>query len=253
MTGDVTLLEGALLVVAGFAAGLVGSVAGLASMVSYPSLLAVGLSPVAANVTNTVGITFAGVGSTLGSRPELAGQRTDLRRLGVTSVVGGLAGAALLLVTPSSTFEKLVPFLIGGAALAVLARPRAHLDVATGRGTAVAQVAGILLASLYGGYFGAAAGVMMLAVLTQTSAQPLPRLIALKNVLLFAANAVAALWFVVAGPVDWAAAVPIGVGFFLGGRLGPSVVRRAPAGPLRLFIAVAGLVVAAKLAVDAYG
>ena len=253
MTGDVTLLEGALLVVAGFAAGLVGSVAGLASMVSYPSLLAVGLSPVAANVTNTVGITFAGVGSTLGSRPELAGQRTDLRHLGVTSVVGGLAGAALLLVTPSSTFEKLVPFLIGGAALAVLARPRAHLDVATGRGTAVAQAAGILLASLYGGYFGAAAGVMMLAVLTQTSAQPLPRLIALKNVLLFAANAVAALWFVVAGPVDWAAAVPIGVGFFLGGRLGPSVVRRAPAGPLRLFIAVAGLAVAAKLAVDAYG
>jgi uncharacterized membrane protein YfcA len=253
VTGDVTLLEGALLVVAGLVAGLVGSVAGLASMVSYPSLLAVGLSPVAANVTNTVGITFAGVGSTLGSRPELRGQTPDLRRLGVTSVVGGLAGAALLLVTPSSTFEKLVPFLIGGAALAVLARPRAHLDVATGRGTEVAQVAGILLAALYGGYFGAAAGVMMLAVLTQTTAQPLPRLIALKNVLLFAANAVAALWFVIAGPVDWSAAVPIGVGFFLGGRLGPSVVRRAPAGPLRLFIAVSGLVVAAKLAADAYG
>ena len=253
MTGDVTLLDGALLVVAGVAAGLVGSVAGLASIVSYPSLLAVGLSPVAANVTNTVGITFAGAGSTLGSGPELRGQTPALRRLGVTSVVGGLAGAALLLVTPSTTFEKLVPFLIGGAALAVLARPRAHLDVATGRGTEVAQVVGILLASLYGGYFGAAAGVMMLAVLTQTSAQPLPRLIALKNVLLFAANAVAALWFVVAGPVDWAAAVPIGVGFFVGGRLGPSIVRRAPAGPLRLFISVAGLVVAAKLAADAYG
>jgi len=253
VTGDVTLLDGALLVVAGLAAGLVGSVAGLASIVSYPSLLAVGLSPVAANVTNTVGITFAGVGSTLGSGPELRGQTPALRRLGVTSVVGGLAGAALLLVTPSTTFEKLVPFLIGGAALAVLARPRAHLVVATGRGAGVAQVVGILLASLYGGYFGAAAGVMMLAVLTQTSAQPLPRLIALKNVLLFAANAVAALWFVVAGPVDWAAAVPIGVGFFVGGRLGPSIVRRAPAGPLRLFISVAGLVVAAKLAADAYG
>jgi len=253
VSDTVTLLEGALLVVAGFAAGLVGSVAGLASMVSYPSLLAVGLPPVAANVTNTVGITFAGVGSTLGSGPELTGQAPALRRLGVTSVVGGLAGAALLLVTPSSTFEKLVPFLIAGAALAVLARPRAHLDVSPGRGTEVAKVTGILLAALYGGYFGAAAGVMMLAVLTQTSAQPLPRLIALKNVLLFAANTVAALWFVVAGPVDWAAAVPIGVGFFVGGRLGPGVVRRAPAGPLRLFIAVAGLVVAAKLAADAYG
>jgi uncharacterized membrane protein YfcA len=252
VNGTVTLVEAALLVLAGFTAGLVGSVAGLASMVSYPALLAVGLSPVAANVTNTVGITFAGAGSTLGSRPELSGQRRSLRVLGATAVAGGLAGAALLLVTPADAFEKLVPLLIAGAALAVLARPRAHLDVVPGRRDEVLQVVGILLASVYGGYFGAAAGVMMLAVLTLTSAAPLPRSIALKNVLLFAANAVAALWFVVAGPVEWAAAVPIGAGFFLGGRLGPPVVRRAPARPLRLFIAASGLVVAAVLARDAW-
>ena len=252
MNGTVTLVEAALLVLAGFTAGLVGSVAGLASMVSYPALLAVGLSPVAANVTNTVGITFAGVGSTLGSRPELSGQRRSLRVLGATAVAGGLAGAALLLVTPADAFEKLVPLLIAGAALAVLARPRAHLDVVAGRRDEALQVVGILLSSVYGGYFGAAAGVMMLAVLTLTSAAPLPRSIALKNVLLFAANAVAAMWFVVAGPVEWAAAVPIGAGFFLGGRLGPPVVRRAPARPLRLFIAASGLVVAAVLAHDAW-
>ena len=124
MNGTVTTVEAALLVVAGFAAGLVGSVAGLASMVSYPSLLAVGLSPVAANVTNTVGITCAGVGSTLGSRPELTGQGRSLRVPGLTAVAGGLAGGALLLVTPADAFEKLVPALIAGAALAVLARPR---------------------------------------------------------------------------------------------------------------------------------
>lgn len=252
MNGTVTTVEAALLVVAGFAAGLVGSVAGLASMVSYPSLLAVGLSPVAANVTNTVGITCAGVGSTLGSRPELTGQGRSLRVPGLTAVAGGLAGGALLLVTPADAFEKLVPALIAGAALAVLARPRAHLEVVASRRDQVLQVMGILLASVYGGYFGAAAGVMMLAVLTLTSAAPLPRSIALKNVLLFAANAVAALWFVVAGPVVWAAAVPIGAGFLLGGRLGPPVVRRAPARPLRLFIAASGLVVAAVLARDAW-
>lgn len=253
MTAEaVTAVESGLLVLAGFAAGLVGSVAGLASMISYPSLLAVGLSPVAANVTNTVGITFAGVGTTMGSLPELAGQGRTLRRLGVTSVVGGLAGAGLLLVTPSSAFEKLVPVLIAGAALAVLARPRPHLDVVAGARDQLLQVVGILLAAVYGGYFGAAAGVMMLAILTLTTAEPLPRSIALKNLLLFAANAVAAIYFVVAGPVAWAAALPLGAGFFLGGRLGPVVVRRAPARPLRLFIAASGLVVAGVLALDAW-
>jgi uncharacterized protein len=248
----VTLVEAGLLVLAGLTAGLVGSVAGLASMVSYPALLATGLSPVAANVTNTVGITFAGAGSTLGSRLELADQGRSVRLLGVTALVGGLAGATLLLVTPADAFERLVPLLIAGAALAVLARPRAHLDVVAGRRDQVLQVVGILLASVYGGYFGAAAGVLMLAVLTLTAAAPLPSSIALKNLLLFAANAVAALWFVVAGPVEWAAAVPIGAGFFVGGRLGPPVVRRAPARPLRLFIAASGLVVAAVLARDAW-
>src|SRR5829696_8570246 len=111
-------------------------------MVSYPALLAVGLPPVAAKVTNMVGITFAMAGSTLGSRPELAGQRASLRTLGPTAVVGGLAGAGLLLVTPAEAFADVVPVLIAGAALAVLARPRAHLEVVPGRRDRVLQTGG---------------------------------------------------------------------------------------------------------------
>lgn len=221
-------------------------------MVSYPALLVVGLSPIAANVTNTVGLTFAGVGSTLGSRPELTDQSARLRLLGATSMLGGLAGAGLLLVTPADTFAKLVPVLIAGAALAVLSRPRPHLDLRPTRRDQVLQTVGIFLAAVYGGYFGAAAGVMMLAVLTLTSAELLHRSIAVKNLLLFIANAVAAVVFVVTAPVAWAAAVPLGIGFFVGGRMGPVVVRRAPTQPLRWFIVVMGLAVAAKLALDAY-
>jgi uncharacterized membrane protein YfcA len=254
VTGAVSLTDAALLVLAGLAAGFVGTVAGLASMVSYPALLAVGLSPVAANVTNTVGITFSGVGSTLGARPELRGQRRAVLSLGVVAVAGGLLGAALLLVTPAEAFEKAVPFLIGGASLAVLTRPRPHRvgDGRDGR-RAVVRAVGILLAGLYGGYFGAAAGVMMLALLTWTTPASLARNIALKNVLLFLANTVAACAFVLFGPVEWAAALPLGLGFFAGGRVGPMVVRRAPERPLRLFIAAAGLLVAVRLGLDTYG
>ena len=242
-----------MLVPAGFVAGMVGSVAGLASMVSYPALLAVGLPPVAANVTNTVGLTASGIGSTIGARPELAGQRARIRRLGVTAVTGGLAGAGLLLVTPADAFEGAVPFLIAFASLAVLARPHAHLGPRHGQRDEVALTVGIFLAAVYGGYFGAAAGVMMLAILTMTTSETLARSIAVKNVLLFAANAVAAVAFVIAAPVEWAAALPLAAGFFVGGRLAPALVRRVPARPLRLFIALSGLVVAAKLAADAYG
>ncbi|MGH8895115.1 MAG: sulfite exporter TauE/SafE family protein, partial [Actinomycetes bacterium] len=222
------------------------------SMVSYPALLAAGLSPVAANVTNTVAITASGVGSALGARPELRGQADLLRRLGLACLAGGLLGGVLLLVTPAEAFENVVPGFIAGASVAVLARPQAHPEAVRGRTGTAAQTGGIFLAAVYGGYFGAAAGVMMLAILSVTTSATLARDIALKNVLLLLANLVAAAFFVVAAPVDWGSAVPLGTGFFVGGRLGPAVVRRAPATPLRLFIALSGLVVAATLAVDTY-
>lgn len=246
-----TVLEAPALLLAGIAAGLVGGVAGLASIVSYPALLAIGLSPVSANVTNTAALVFSGAGATMGSQPELRGQRRRVRVLGVAGLCGGLLGATLLLLTPSDTFAKLVPWLIGLSSLAILLpRPRAHPEgPSRDRNWVVGSVFGI---AVYGGYFGAAAGVMLLALLLATTAETLPQSNAMKNFVLFAANLVAATIFAISGSVHWLAALPLAVGFFVGGMLAPRAVRRMPARPLRLLIAVAGAAIAIKLALQAY-
>jgi uncharacterized membrane protein YfcA len=240
-----------LLVLAGIGAGLAGSISGLASVISYPALLAVGLPPISANVTNSVALVFSGIGSTLGSRPELRGQLRRLRLLSGVAVVGGSCGAALLLLTPAAAFERVVPWLIGFASLSVLIpRPAAHPELGARDRTPV--IVGVLLISLYGGYFGAAAGVLLLALLLAATAETLPRSNAVKNAVLFCANGVAAVGFAIFGDVRWLAAVPLGIGFFTGGLLGPRVVRRLPSGPLRLGIAVAGVLIAIRLALQAY-
>ena len=245
-----------LLALAGLGAGLTGSVAGLASLVSYPALLATGLGPVSANVTNTVALVFSGIGSSIGSRPEIAGQGARLRRLGATAAVGGLLGGALLLVTPADAFERLVPWLIGVASITILLRPqRAALHMHSHPhvpGDSRLLQLGVLAVAIYGGYFGAAAGVLMVALLLAATSESLPRSNAVKNVVLGIANAVAALAFAVLGPVHWAAVMPLGLGFLVGGRLGPVVVRRAPAGALRTVIGGAGLALAVHLGLDAY-
>jgi uncharacterized membrane protein YfcA len=238
---------------AGIGGGLCGSIAGLASLVSYPALLAVGLPPVTANVSNTVALVFSSAGSMWGSRPELAGQRAHARRLAGIALAGGITGALLLLATPSSAFERVVPWLIGLASLAILL-PRRVDRVAefTTRWHVWGFGVGLYLIAVYGGYFGAGAGVLLLALLLFASPEPLPRSNALKNVLLGVANAVAALAFVLFGPVRWRAVVPLAIGFLIGGRLGPVIVRRAPPGPLRFGIACAGLGLAVHLGLDAY-
>jgi uncharacterized protein len=247
-TGDLLAL-----VLAGFGAGLVGTVAGLASLISYPVLLAVGLPPVAANVTNTVALVFSGVGSALGSRPELRGQGPRLLRLGTAAVLGGLAGGALLLLTPSESFAAVVPVLLAlASAMILFAPPPSDLQRRADARDGFAMTGGMFLVAVYGGYFGAAAGVMMLALLLIASGETLVRSIAAKNLLLFLANGVAAVMFVLAGPVRWDAVLPLAVGFFVGGRVGPAVARRAPARPLRILVGLAGLVLAAVLGVDAY-
>jgi uncharacterized membrane protein YfcA len=242
-----------LLALAGLGAGLTGSIAGLASLVSYPALLGVGLPPVTANVTNTVALVFSGVGSVLGSRPELRGQGPRLLRLGVAGVLGGMVGGGLLLLTPSGTFERIVPWLIGLASLAILVQPRPQaLRALHETGDVRLLTAGVFLVAVYGGYFGAAAGVMLLALLLAVTAESLARSNAVKNVVLGLANAVAAVAFVLFAPVRWAAVVPLGLGFLLGGRLGPLVVRRAPARLLRVVIGLAGVGLAVHLGLDAY-
>ena len=179
---------------AGVGAGLTGSIAGLASLISYPALLAVGLGPIAANVTNTTALVFSTLGSTLGSRPELEGQAARLRPLVVAGVLGGAAGATLLLLTPSDTFERIAPWLIGVASLAILVRPRVHPEhrrAAAGPGL----TAGVFAIAIYGGYFGAAAGVMVLALMLVATGESLARSNAFKNVVLGVANATAAVAF----------------------------------------------------------
>ncbi|KGH45947.1 transporter [Modestobacter caceresii] len=253
-----SLLEFGLLTLAGLGAGLIGSIAGLASLISYPALLATGLSPVAANVTNTVALVLSGVGAVSASRPELTGQRDRLVRLGAAGLLGGVTGAVLLLLTPAAAFERLVPFLIAGASVAILVQ-RPPRELAAG-GTAAGQrhrvhwglVLGTFGASVYAGYFGAAAGVVLLAMYLLVTGEGVPRSNALKNVVLGLANGVAAVGYAFFADVAWLAALPLAIGFLLGGRLGPRVVRRVPQTLLRRLIAVAGLALAVHLGLDAF-
>jgi uncharacterized protein len=243
-----------LLLVAGVVAGVAGSVAGLASLVSYPALLAVGLPALTANVTNTVALVLYTVSAATFSRQELAGQAGRLRRLTSITAVGGAAGAALLLSTPERVFESLVPLLIGGASLVLLLQPgirRLTGGLVDERSPVL--LAGVFAVGLYGGYFGAAAGVVLLALLTVSVAEPLARLVAARNVSLGLANLVAAVSFAVFGPVRWAAAAPLAAGFLVGGSLGPGLVRRLPGDRLRVGIALLGLGLAVKLGFDTFG
>ena len=275
----VTVAEALALAAAGVAAGVISTVVGLASVVSYPALLAIGLPPLAANMTNTVALLFTGVGAAAGSRPELAGQATRVRHLGTIAALGGGAGAALLLVTPPQTFVQVAPVLIGAASLALLAPSRQ--DRAPRRGTGPGHesrrrgtgpgherhrcgtgpghegrrrwlLAGVLGVAVYIGYFGAAGGIVMLALLVAMVAEPLARVNAVKNMLGAVANAVAAIAFAVFGHVDWAAVVPLAAGFLIGGWTGPALVRRIPGQVLRIGVAGCGLVVAVRLGVSAY-
>ncbi len=250
-------LEFGFLVLAGIAGGLAGSIAGLASLTTYPALLALGLPPVTANVTNTVALIFSSIGSVLGSRPELKGQAARLRPLIPMALLGGAVGAALLLSTPAEGFEKAVPILLGFASLTILIPRRGPMtdpaeQVPPSRRELVLQGAGIFLIAIYGGYFGAAAGVLLLALMLHTSRASLPRANAAKNALLGVANGIAALAFVFLAPVDWSAVIPLGLGCLIGARIGPIVVRVAPSRILRWVIGAAGLALATKLGIDAY-
>jgi uncharacterized membrane protein YfcA len=249
-----TLTELVLMLAAGTAAGIVGTAAGLASLVSYPALLAAGLTPLSANVTNSVALVLSGVGATAASKEELSGQSGRVRRFLTASVCGGTTGAVLLLFTPPGAFALIVPWLVACSSLLLLARPLLPSRPAGAPGGhRPALTLSVFAIAVYGGYFGAAAGVLMLAVLALGLTEDLLRLNALKNVVLGAANAVAALGFAVFGPVDWPAAVPLALGSLLGGWAGPRMARRIPVTALRWGIGIAGLGLAARLWTTAAG
>ncbi|MDT5303387.1 MAG: uncharacterized protein QOG79_6654, partial [Mycobacterium sp.] len=213
----VTWWNAALLAAAGVLGGLTGSIAGLASVATYPALLLVGLPPVTANATNTVALVFNGIGSVLGSRPELRGQGAWLTRIAPAAAVGGAIGAALLLSTPAQGFERVVPILLGLASVAILL-PRASRQEARvadhQRHTVKVplEAAAIFAICIYGGYFGAAAGVLLLAMLLRTGDATLAHANAGKNVILGVANVVAAVIFAIFASVQWWAVVPLGLG-----------------------------------------
>src|SRR5690242_18555485 len=251
-------MDWAFLAAAGVLGGLTGSIAGLASVATYPALLVFGLPPVTANVTNTVALVFNGIGSIAGSRPELAGQGGWIKRILPAAGAGGAIGATLLLTTPAEGFERIVPLLLGFASVAILL-PRssrqearvAHHQRHTIR--VLLESSAIFVICIYGGYFGAAAGVLLLAMLLRAGGATLAHANAGKNVILGVANSVAALIFIVFAPVHWPAVIAVGIGCLLGSRLGPVIVRHAPTGPLRLVIGVAGISLSVKLGIDAYG
>jgi uncharacterized membrane protein YfcA len=239
-------------VLAGVGGGITGSVAGLSSIVSYPVLLAVGLPPVTANVSNTVALVFSGVGAVSSSTVELAGQGRRLRPMIAASLGGGAVGSVLLLITPAASFKVIVPWLIAGASAAILL-PRRPLNAAPRpEHHHAAMLAGTALIGVYGGYFGAAAGVLMLALVLAMTDDTFARANATKNLLSGFSNAVAALAFILLGPVRWLAVVPLAIGFLCGGRLGPVIVRKVPSGPLRMTIAGAGIALAFVLGWQAY-
>lgn len=249
-----------LLTLAGVGAGLTGSVAGLASLVSYPALLATGLPPLAANVTNTTSMLATAVGAAVGSRPELAGQWRRVRVLMVQSAIGGVIGAGLLLAADESTFEAVVPWLVALGAVLLLARDRVRLwaerrrerlasgadvppSVTSWRGHLL-----LVLVGVYGGYFGAGVGIILLAVLAARAAEPLAVTNAVKNIGSGTANVVASVTYVFLAPVHWPSVLALGAGALVGSWVGPQVVRVLPERPLRWAIATAGLGLAAYLA-----
>ena len=242
----------ATLVGVGVLAGVVSTVASLASVVSYPALLALGLPPVSANVTNTVALVFTGAGAAAGSRPELTGQGRLVARLGALTALGGAVGAALLLLTPASAFEAVAPVLIGAASLLLVVQPTIAALTARPGGQRSWPLRGTLsAAAVYLGYFGAAGGIIILAVLSAMLDQPMARINALKNVLNGLANTAAAVAFALFGPVRWAAVAPLAAGFLAGGWIGPALVRRLPGQVLRIAIGAGGVILAVRLAIAA--
>ena len=247
--------EALVLLAAGTVGGIFSTVVAIASLVTYPALLALGVPPLSANMTNTVSLVFTGAGAVAGSRPELAGQGRRVLRLGAIAALGGAAGAAVLLLTPASAFTMAVPVLIGGASLILLVQPRISLltpPAVLDPRHRLALGAALFAVAMYIGYFGAAAGVLLLVVLTAAISEPLVRVNAIKNAVNGMANAMAAACFALFGDVRWKLVVPLAAGFLIGGWIGPKIARRVPAGVLRVVVSMCGLGLAVKLGISAY-
>jgi uncharacterized membrane protein YfcA len=250
---DITPIQALALLGAGLAAGIVGVLVSLASLVSYPALLALGLPPVAANVTNTVALVFNAAGVAVGARSELHGQRPTIGRLAVVAAAGGATGAVLLLALPARWFELVVPVLVAGAAGLILIQPwlAGHARFRP-QGITLATATAFFASTVYIGYFGAAGGIVVIVVLSMIIDRPLADVNAAKSILGGVANGAATIGFALFGPVRWAFVVPLALGLFMGGMIGPWIARRLPTAVFRGLIGACGLGVAVLLAWRTY-
>ncbi len=232
---------------AGMAAGAINAVVGSGTLVTFPVLLAFGYPPVVANVSNTVGLVPGSAAGAVGYRRELSGQQARALRLGSASLVGGIAGSVLLLELPPSAFKKIVVVFIVIALVLILAQPWVSRRMAIRRPghqrqhAGPAGAAGVFASGVYGGYFGAAQGILLLAILGLSIDDDLQRINALKVVLAGLVNFVAGIVFVIAAHVAWGAAGLIAAGSIVGGILGARGGRRLPASALRLVIVAVGI------------
>lgn len=237
------LFSAAAIAAAGVAAGVINAVVGSGTLITFPVLLALGYPPLLANVSNNIGLVPGVVAGAFGYRRELRGQRTRLLRLSVAAAVGSLLGALLLLKLPAQVFARAVPFLIVAACLLVALQPllsRALERRALMREDGLLLRAGVCVAGVYGGYFGAAQGIVLVGLLTSLVPDSLHRLNAAKTVLAAVVNTVAALVFLTATRIDWAAAAVIAAGSTVGGLIGSGVGRRCSAPVLRALILAVG-------------
>ena len=247
-----SLLECVAVLAAGVFAGAINTVVGSGTLVTFPVLLAVGYGPVTANVSNTVGLVPGSISGAIGYRAELVGQHRRIVALGSASLLGGIAGAVLLLSLPSAVFDAVVPALIALALVLVVVQPRLARALAARREEVrphggPALWSGVFGTGIYGGYFGAAQGIILLALLGIALPEDLQRLNALKNVLAALINGVAAVIFICFAPIAWLPALLLAVGSTAGGQLGARIGRRLSPAVLRGVIVVVGVAAIAQL------
>nr|WP_217625326.1 sulfite exporter TauE/SafE family protein [Bifidobacterium sp. SO1] len=264
-----------LILLAGVGAGFVGYAVGASSLVSYPALLALGIPPVLANATNTVGVVGTGIGGMMGARKELAGQTLRSAVYIAIGAVGGVLGAMLLLALDPKVFEYLAPALILFSSLVIAFNPRGRMQAKQAAAAAQAQLKGeapgaldqpvqplrddkwwvwlgVVAVAVYSGYFGAGAGTVALAVLDAAKIGPFHKINALKTLIGTGANITASIVFIVRGVVDWPAAIMLCVGCFIGGYIAPPITRHIPANVMRIAAVIAGIVLTIDLGVKTY-
>lgn len=279
-----------LILLAGVGAGFVGYAVGASSLVSYPALLALGIPPVIANASNTLGVIGTGIGGCLGARKELAKQKRRTIEYFIIGAIGGIAGALLLIGLPAAAFEYVVPPLILGSAVMIAVNPRGRREAREAARAAQAQLAqvetvrgegaeqsssadtastttktyrnsdkdpfwlriGTWFVAIYSGYFGAGAGTFAIAMLDAAEIGPFHEMNALKTVVGTGANITASIVFIFSGAIDWPAALLLGVGCFIGGYIAPPITRHIPAKIMRGATVLAGVILAANLGIKTY-